>query len=429
MTERGPERATATFAGGLDTRHEMKTVLWLSLGFGLVGVDRYMIMPMFPVMMKDLSLDYQDLGHITAVLGLTWGVSAFFMGNLSDRIGRRKVIIPALVIFSLLCGFSGLATGLGGLLLVRGLMGFAEGAFAPAAITATLEASRPSRHGLNLGLQQATAPLLALGVTPILVTQLLQIIDWRWVFLIVSAPGLIVAWFLFKILRDQPPAMLAAHTATHDVTDHKWTDIFRYRNVPLNMIGMLCWLTCLMVAGALLPNYLTDYLHLDVQQMGFVLSAMGFGATLGTVAIPALSDRVGRKPVMILSVLGSMTFLWLLMQTGANPIRLFGFLFLIHFFNFGCIVLTVGPISAEAVPAKLMSTASGLVIGVGEVFGGAAAPAIGGYVAQHFGIQYLPYLAVGSLALGFLVVLSLEETAPCREKARRGAPSREAIGG
>lgn len=406
--------------GCWDTRYEWKAVALLSLGFGLVGVDRFMIMPMFPVMMKDLGLDYQDLGHISAILALTWGVSALFMGNLSDHVGRRKVVIPALIIFSLLAGFSGLATGVGSLLLVRALMGFAEGAYTPAAITATLEASKPSRHGLNLGIQQAAFPLLGLGVAPIIVTQLLQVMDWRWVFLIVSAPGFFLAYLIYKVLRNPTASMLAVHTATHDASEHKWTDVFRYRNVPLNMIGMLCWLTCLMVTGALLPNYLTDYLHLDVLQMGFILSAMGFGATLGTIVMPALSDRAGRKPVMIVSVVGSMSFLWLLMQAGAEPMKLFGLLFMTHFFNFGCICLTVGPLSAESVPAKLMSTASGVVIGVGELFGGAAAPAIAGYVAKHLGIQYIMHLALGALLIGLIVAVFLKETAPCREKKQVG---------
>ncbi|MEC5405656.1 hypothetical protein VOM14_08740 [Paraburkholderia sp. MPAMCS5] len=48
-----------------DVAYEWKIVTLLSLGFGLVGVDRFMIMPLFPVLMADLRLDYQDLGHIT----------------------------------------------------------------------------------------------------------------------------------------------------------------------------------------------------------------------------------------------------------------------------------------------------------------------------------------------------------------------------
>ncbi|MFG1287841.1 MFS transporter [Xanthobacter versatilis] len=409
-----------------DRQYEWKAVALLSLGFGLVGIDRFMIMPMFPAIMKDLGLTYQDLGHITGILAIAWGISAFFMGNISDRIGRRKVVIGSLVIFSLLAGASGLAGGVGGLLLVRALMGFSEGAYAPASITATLEASKPTRHGLNLGIQQMAMPLFGLGLAPILVTQLLEIVDWRWIFLLVAAPGIVVAFLLYRLLRNVPRAAAALHTATHDASAHRWTDVFRYRNIPLNMVGMLCWLTTLVVTSALMPNYLTDHLHLDVQAMGFVLSGIGFGASLGTVLMPWLSDRLGRKPIMIVSVLGAMGFLLLLMGTGADPVWLFLFLFGAHFFNFALICLTVGPLSVEAVPAALMATASGIVIGTGEIFGGGVAPIIAGTVAHHFGIQYILHLAVGAMLVGFIVCTALKETAPRRARkdlVREPAPS------
>src|SRR6185437_16347685 len=84
-----------------DLGYEWKAVTLLCLGFGLVGIDRFMIMPLFPVMAQELKLDYQDLGHITGVLAIAWGVAAMFMGNLSDRLGHRKVVIPAIIVFSL----------------------------------------------------------------------------------------------------------------------------------------------------------------------------------------------------------------------------------------------------------------------------------------------------------------------------------------
>lgn len=406
----------ATDTRSWDVRYEWKAVLLLSLGFGLVGIDRFMIMPLFPVMMKELSLTYQDLGHITGALAVAWGVSALFMGNLSDRFGRKRVIVPALILFSLLAGASGLATGAGTLMLVRALIGVAEGAFTPPSIVATLEASEPTRHGLNLGLQQAALPFFGLGIAPILVTQLLQVVAWHWIFTLVSIPGLIVAFLTWRVLRDGKPGP-ASGTLVQDVSTHRWTDVFRHRNIVLNMVGMLCWLTCLVVTSAMLPSYLTDYLHLDLMQMGYVLSALGFGATVGTIAMPALSDRIGRKPVAVTSVIGAGACLWLLLHTGADPGRLFGLIFGTAFFNFSLICLTVGPLSAESVPARLMSTASGIVVGVGEIFGGGIAPAVAGYVAQHFGIQYIVHLALAAMGLGLLVTLLLNETL---HAARRG---------
>lgn len=336
------------------------------------------------------------------------------MGRLADRVGPRAVIIAAMLAFSVLVGASGLATGLASLMVLRAMMGFADGAYTPPSIIATLEASHPTRHGRNLGIQQMMMPLFGLGLAPIIVTQLLHVVDWRWIFPLVSIPGIVVAFLLYRVLRNPSPELAAEHTLTHDASPHKWTDVFQYRNVPLNMVGMLCWLTCLIVTSALLPNYLIDYLHLDLNQMGLVLSAIGIGASLGTVIMPSLSDRIGRKPVMLISVLGAIFFLTMLSNTGAEPAKLFFYVFGTHFFNFALITLTVGPLSAEAVPARLMATASGLVIGVGEIFGGGFAPIIAGFVAEHYGIEHVLQLAIGGLAVGLIVALSVKETAPLR---------------
>lgn len=399
-----------------DVSYEWKTVALMSLGFGLVGVDRFMIMPMFPVMAKDLGLDYQDMGYIAASLALAWGLASLLMGNVSDHFGRRKVIVPALFLFALLAGLSGLATGIGSLVVIRAIMGLADGAFVPVGIAATVEASHPRRHGMNVGLQQMAHPLLGLGLTPILVTQLLHYVSWRWVFLLVALPGLLCAYLVYKVLRDRDPKAMAVHSVTHDASEHKWSDVLKYRNIRINMVGFFCWLTCIQVTGALLPNYLTDFLHLDLQQMGFVFSAVGLGASAGTLVMPSLSDRLGRKPVIVMSVLGAMLFLWLLMGAGPNPGKLFFFLFMCHFCNFSAICLTIGPITAESVPVKLMATATGFIVGTGELFGGAVAPALAGFVAKHYGIEYILHLALGGLLIGLVAVLCLKETAPCRVK-------------
>ncbi len=413
----------STSNGQWDTRYEAKAVLLLCLGFGLVGLDRFMILPMYPTLMRELNLSYQDLGYISGILSVAWGIAGFFMGQLSDRIGRRRVVVGAMVAFSLLVGLSGLAGGIASLLVIRAMMGLADGAYTPPSIIATLEASKPSRHGLNLGIQQMALPLFGLGLAPIFVTQMLQVVDWRVIFAVVAPPGLIVSYLLFRTLRTPSAETAALHTATHDAGDHAWTDVFQHRNVLLAMVGMLCWLTCLIVTTAMLPSYLTDYLHLDLAPMGFVLSAVGFGATAGTLLMPWLSDRVGRKPVMVGCSLAALASLILLTRIGADPGTLFAVLFAVNFFNFANITLTVGPLSAESVPAKLMATASGVAIGVGEVFGGGIAPAIAGHVAGWFGIQYTLYLAILAMALGVAVGLGIRETAPAVLARRALRPS------
>ena len=110
-------------ASGWDTSYEWKIILALSVTFGLVGLDRFILPVLFPVFMGELGLGYEDLGNIDGILAVFWGLSAFAMGFLSDRVGRRKVLIPAFVIFSLMSAFSGMAGGLVALLLIRAVMG------------------------------------------------------------------------------------------------------------------------------------------------------------------------------------------------------------------------------------------------------------------------------------------------------------------
>jgi MFS family permease len=298
-------------------------------------------------------------------------------------------------------------------------MGLFEGAYAPAAIVATLEASDPKRHGRNLGIQQAAMPFFGLALAPIIVTQLLQIVRWQSVFSFVAVPGLIVAVLSWLVLRDPSAENLREQTLTHDIRRHQWREVFLYRNVCLNVGIMLCCIIILVVTTAMFPSYLTDYLHIEPSKMGFVLSAIGFGAGVGTIVLPAISDWIGRKPVMIVGALAGVAFITALSFAGPSPVLLFVLLFGTHFCNFGLICLIVGPLSTESVPALLMTTASGIVIGIGEFFGGGIAPILAGYIAQHFGIQQALRFGIAALAGAFLLSFGLNETAP-RLMAKRG---------
>lgn len=392
--------------------HELRSVTILALGFGLVGIDRFLISTMFPAIARDLNLGYGDIGTIAGVLAFAWGIAALIMGNAADRLGRRKVLVGSLIVFSLLIGASGLATGLLGLVAVRVIMGFADGAFTPASISATISCSSPSRHGRNIGIQQMTLTLFGLGLAPLLVAYLIDFINWRWIFLVFTLPGLAIAWATWRYIPDavqDDETHLHHHVHGHG-TFANWRRLLGYRNIKLLMLAMLCWLTCLITTSAFMPSYLIDHLHLGEASMGGVMSAIGLGSAAGTLVLSWLSDRVGRKPIMLLCTVGALVSLWVLSTLGGNVAALFAALFAVHFFNNAAITLTVGPICAETVPAPLMATASGMVIAVGELMGGGLAPMIAGQFAERFGIEHILLLPQGAIALGFVLVLFLVET-------------------
>jgi MFS family permease len=386
--------------------YEVKAVSLLALGFGMVGLDRFIISPLFPFIQKELGLNYQDLGLISAVLALTWGIASVLGGRLSDRIGTKQVLVPAIVIFSLLVAMSGLAAGMASLLLVRGLMGLAEGAYVPASIVATAEASRPTRIGMNVGIQQMAAPLfgLGLGFGPVVAVELLKVVpSWHWVFAAVALPGLGLAVIMARVLRDsRPPA--APKMVTGRLPGPR--EALRYRGVVVNTATMICYLTCVITISAFMPNYLTDYLKLSTDQMALVLAGQGVGSFVGMVAVPALSDRIGRKSVLVTALLCEVLALMVLPRIGAAPMELFAILFVVTFMNAGAIAITVGPMTRSAVPAYLTSTATGIVVGVGEIMGGAVAPAVAGVLAQRLGITVIPLIALSAIILATVVVVS-----------------------
>jgi MFS family permease len=386
-----------------DRNYEFKAVSLLSLGFGMVGLDRFIISPLFPAMQKDLGLNYQDLGLISAVLALTWGIASIVGGRLSDRLGTKRVLIPAIIIFSLLVATSGLATGLISLLLIRGLMGLAEGAYVPASIVATAQASKPTRIGMNVGIQQMAAPLFGLGFGPVIAVALLQVVpSWHWVFAAVALPGLVLAFIMAKVLRND--AAVSQRRDVQPVAEER-ASLLRYRGVIVNTAAMICYLTCLITLSAFMPNYLTDHLKLSFAQMGTVLAGQGLGSFIGMVIIPALSDRLGRKPVIVVALVLEIAALIMLPRAAAEPYQLFALLFVITFMNAGVVAITVGPLTRSAVPISLVSSATGLVVGVGEIIGGAVAPAVAGALAQRVGITVIPTIALVSIVLGTAIVI------------------------
>jgi predicted MFS family arabinose efflux permease len=389
-------------------RTDWTIVVLMALGFGLVGIDRFMITTLFPIIAKDLELDYADIGIVTGALAFAWGLAALIMGNKADRLGRGNVLAGALFLFALLIGASGLAVGLLSLVLVRVAMGFADGAYTPGSIAATIEAAEPRHHGLAIGIQQMMLPAFGLGLTPLLVTELLHVVDWRWVFVIFALPGFALAWLVWRRLPRRPVSQPT--TPANSFAD--WRAVLSFRNVRIAMALMLCWLTCLMTASALLPNYLIDHVGLEFNQMGRVMSAIGLGSAVGTLLLPWLSDRVGRKPILLVSSAGAAASLVMLASTHNDPTLLFAWLFCVHFFNNAAITLTVGPLCAETVPATLMATASGVVIAVGELFGGGLAPVLAGHVAATFGIDKLLLFPIATLSLAFVLSLFLIETRP-----------------
>lgn len=419
-----------------DTSYEWKIILLLSLTFGLVGLDRF-ILPVIlqspnSTMGMDLGLTPEQGGTLAGYLGMAWGVSAFVMGFLADKLGRRAVLVPAILIFSLMSAFSGLASSITMLVIVRVIMGLAEGPVASTGVAVAVEASKPSRRGLNNGIFQCMISLFGLALAPVIASRLLEVYNWPVVFMLVGAPGVIIAVIMWFIIREplkhaeNAPSGAPVDAAVPSLSFSAVFGMFGHRNAKVAPLTLICAMGGIFVIAALLFAYLTaptvaGGLGLDPITAGNVFSAVGVGGCIGQFAMPALSDILGRKMVTLASYILAAVFLYTFSQTGPeNTTVLWILLFFSSLFNFAALAILAGPVAAEAAPPGMLASMAGFVIFAGEFIGGGISPIIAGGLAAEHGLRSAIYFAACGLVLGFIVALFMEETAPSKTKLHMG---------
>jgi predicted MFS family arabinose efflux permease len=395
-------------------RYEVGLLVLLFFTWGTVFLDRMSLVYLAPFLVKDLRLSHAQIGMLASALALAWAVSSLFFGALSDRIGRRPVLIPAVFLFSILSWLSGVVRSFAQLFVVRTLMGIAEGP-TWATLTATIEeSSTPAHRGRNIGVVVSAAALVGLAVAPVLTTQVAAHFGWRAAFFIAGVPGLMLGMLLSKILREPDGSQLGDdHRQKPSLRDY--VSLLGYRNIWLCCIAAAGFMTWLFVMNVFAPLYITEVSNHSATFAGLVIGASGLGSFLWGWIYPAVSDRIGRKPTLIFIALLSATvpltyqvaFMidhpWIMATAGfiANGGQ-------------GIAALALVLVPTESVPARLAATAIGLATLLGEIFGGALAPTIAGAVADKFGLGAPLWIASGGAIAVFLASIFLRETAPSK---------------
>jgi MFS family permease len=393
-----------------EQRYERSLVLILFLTWGTVFLDRMSQMYLAPFFASEFHLSSEQIGILASVVAIAWAFSGFFFGALSDRFGRLPVLVPAIFLFSALSWISGMVHSFGQLLLVRALLGVAEGP-CWAIITAIIEeASPPTRRGRNVGIVVSAAALVGLAAAPVLTTQVAARFGWRWAFFVAGIPGLAMGALLWKFVKE-PQSRESAAGHHRAARFSEYIAILRFRNMWLSCIGsagFMCWLFLLNVFA---PLYITQVRHEAPTTAGFLLAAGGLGSFFLSFVFPALSDRIGRKPVLlILAALSAVVPLALL----AGPLYhvpwvLAAILFLC---NAGQAVasLIIVLVPAETVPPQFSATAIGLATLVGEIIGATVAPTLGGAMAERSGLHMPLLMSAGGMAILFAAAACLTET-------------------
>ena len=142
------------------------------------------------------------------------------------------------------------------------------------------------------------------------------------------------------------------------------------------------------------------------------MASFGVGFALFGFIVPAISDRIGRKPTAL--IFGVFSIFTPLAVMFVDSIPLMSVLIFLFSAGMGVGGLAMSTIPAESVPAQYAGVAVGLTIGIGELFGGFLNPILSGIAADTLG-QGAP-LVISSCAaiLAFVFSIFIKETAPAK---------------
>lgn len=394
-------------------RYENGVLIMLVLTFALVFFDRLSLMYLLPFVVKDIPLTDTQVGLLSSALALTWAVSGYLVGRHSDRSGRRKALLIFTVIgFSLCTVLTGLASTFALLLVIRAIMGAFEGPVLPITQAIMAEESSEHRRGFNMGMvQTAGPPLLASVIGPPLVVALGNWLGWRVSMYVVGVPGLIMAAVLWRFLRDRKPSREAAADSVARNGSVGVPGLLSYRNIWLCLL-IACGLNaCVMNLLTYTPLYTVRTRGFSPEQMGLLMSMIGLAAFAWGSIVPLLSDRFGRKPVMVVFALVMSAAPLIIVHHAGSPTSV-AVLFALTFTGVGCIPLAMATVPSETVPPRVIASAVGLLMGMAEIVGGVIAVVLSGIASDHLGASMPYYVATGGALLAALSSLFLIETAP-----------------
>jgi predicted MFS family arabinose efflux permease len=393
-------------------------VALLSINFGIVFFDRNSLNFLMPFVKPDLRLNNTEVGILASALSFTWALAAFGIGLLSDKTGSRKgLLVLATLAFSVCSVLSGIAASFALMLGARLLMGVAEGGIMPVSQTLIAAEVAPQQRGLAMGVtQNFGSNLLGSFAAPVLLVAFANAYGWRHAFFLAAAPGVIAAFFLWRLVRE-PETQATADTGASAGGRLTLLGAFRERNILIcATIGALL-VSYLVVCWAFMPLYLTQIRGFDARTMSWLMGTLGISATVGAFAVSTLSDWVGRRPLLIaMPLIGVILPLAAMYFVGS--VWALAAIFFVGWGLNGVFPLFMATVPSESVAPQHTATVMGICMGTGEILGGVLAPSIAGYAADHAGLEAPLWIMSGLACIAGLLALGLRETAP-RVLARR----------
>jgi predicted MFS family arabinose efflux permease len=388
------------------SRYEWGLVALMFCVWGTLFLDRLNVLFVAPYLAPDLHISATQIGQLAGIIAVTWAISTLVFGVISDRIGRRRVLIPMIFAFSIMSCVSGLAQNFHQLLLARALMGVAEGPCWSVMNAIVAGSSRPATRGRNVGLVVSAAGLVGLAIAPVMGTQIAAHYGWRASFFVAGVPGLILGLIAIFYVREPSRADV---TESHHLRFSDIGLLLGNRNVLLCCLGCVGFISWLFLQSAFGPLFITKAMHQDPRTAGLLLGAAGLGSFILGFVGPSLATKYGqRKIVLIFAVLSFFLPLALIYPPLYAHLPLLAAVLFCTQGGQAITALVMVLIPTSAVPVRLAASAIGLVTMCGEIFGSAVAPIVVGTLVPTYGLAFPLEVASGGMLLVMVCALLLK---------------------
>lgn len=286
-------------------------------------VDRGAISYAATPMIEEYGLDKVAWGQVLGYFGYGYMAGALVGGALADRKGPRWVWIWAVLLWSVFevsmafAGDIGLAffggSALAGFAVFRVLFGAAEGPTFSTINRTMANWATVRERGFAASLGLLGTPLGALLAAPIAVFLLTATGEWRWMFIILGAVGLVWLIFWRKMFTDLPennPKVSAEELALIRNTDDMlanerslsteaakvpWWSFFKSRTLVLNAVGYFAFQYVNFMILTWTPKYLQDEFGFDLGALWYLGMIPWIGACFTVLLGGKISDWLRRR--------------------------------------------------------------------------------------------------------------------------------------
>lgn len=356
----------------------------LLLGWVIASMDRaVMSIAVIPIA-GDFNLGETKTGIILSSFFLGYALSQIPGGYLADRFGSRRVLLTAVITWSIFTGLTGLAWSMLSLIVIRFLFGIFEGVF-PSASSLSVAENFP----LNQRARAKTIMLLGSGIgligAPLIGAAMLESIGWRMMFAILALCGIVILilfWFVIKDKTKEPGSNQSAGKVPIKVIIKNplvWSLFITYVGIYVVNWGLMSWM----------PTYLVKARNLSLMEMGAATAVVGLVMLLSAPLIGILLDKITGKERYLASAgaIGAAIFLYLMVKA-PSPVLVVTFQAL-ALVCCSFVSLTAATQPMKRFPLEVVGTVTGLV-NMGGQIGSFLSPLVMGFIIEASGGSYVP---------------------------------------